>query len=241
MFRKSCKYFKVTENFIILEVYSLGRIYNTTRKVRIRKTKMGDVEERFTQALQLMQSLKVDSADEISKLRKENVQLKQQIESLCKRLETEKTRSSMTFSNLAMMDVVRMAKDSNTLEESMGIIQEDFDDFDIDSTAGDDSKSDGLGLTDSLAIDPTKSSYATGYKYDLLKGSEVLITMHDVGEANRDIDSGPGMWVNYILTKERNSTLKISNKAKLLKEGKIFVLLYITIYFLYSTLNYVYL
>ncbi|OEU21303.1 hypothetical protein FRACYDRAFT_234930 [Fragilariopsis cylindrus CCMP1102] len=183
---------------------------------------MGDVEERFTQVLQLMQSLKVDSADEISKLRKENGQLKQQIESLCKRPETEKTRSSMTFSNLAMMDVVRMAKDSNTLEESMGIIEEDFDDFDIDSTAGDDSKSDGLGLTDSLAIDPTKSSYATGYKYDLLKGSEVLITMHDVGEANRDIDSGPGMWVNYILTKERNSTLKISNKAKLLKEGKYY-------------------
>ena len=202
---------------------------------------MGDVEERFTQVLQLMQSLKVDSADEISKLRKENVQLKQQIESLCKRPETEKTRSSMTFSNLAMMDVVRMAKDSNTLEESMGIIEEDFDNFDIDSTGGDGSKSDGLGLTDSLAIDPTKSSYATGYKYDLLKGSEVLITMHDVGEANRDIDSGPGMWVNYILTKERNSTLKISNKAKLLKEGKIFILLYITIYFMYSTLNYVYL
>ena len=202
---------------------------------------MGDVEERFTQVLQLMQSLKVYSADEISKLRKENVQLKQQIESLCTRPETEKTRSSMTFSNLAMMDVVRMAKDSNTLEESMGIIQEDSDNFDIDSTGGDDSKSDGLGLTDSLAIDPTRSSYTTGYNYDLLKGSEVLITMHDVGEANRDIDSGPGMWVNYILTKERNSTLKISNKAKLLKEGKIFILLYITIYFMYSTLNYVYL
>jgi hypothetical protein len=200
---------------------------------------MGDVEERFTQVLQLMQSLKVDSTDEISELRKENVQLKQQIESLCKRPEVEKTRTSMTFSNLAMMDVVRMAKDSDTLEESMRTIgEEDSNSFDIDSTGGDD-KSDGLGLTESLAIDPTKSSYATGYEYNLLKGSEVLITMHDVGEANRDIDSGPGMWVNYILTKERNSTLKISNKAKLLKEGKI--LYYYLLPCIICTLNYVYL
>jgi hypothetical protein len=203
---------------------------------------MGDVEKRFTQVLQLIQSLKVDSANEINKLRKENEQLKQRVESLCKTPEMEKTRSSMTFSNLAMMDVARIAKDTDTMEESMNTIEEDFNNFDIDSTC-DDEKSDELGLTESVAIDPTKSSYATGYQYNLLKGSEVLITMHDVGEANKDIDSGPGMWVNYILTKERNSTLKVSNRAKLLKEGKIlyhYILYYIILYYImqYNTIQY---
>ena len=57
-------------------------------------------------------------------------------------------------------------------------------------------------LTNSVSLDPTHSSYATGYDYSLLKPKEILVAMHDVGDANKDIDQGPGMWANYILNKE---------------------------------------
>lgn len=171
------------------------------------------MDERYAQILQLLESFKAESADEVSKLRKENEELKQQIQNLCKSgSKMQAARSSMTYSAMAMADVHRMAKDPELMDK----ISENSD-------ANDGSGNfDGMDLTASVAVDPSKSSYATGYNYNLLKSSEVLVTMHDVGDANKDIDNGPGMWANYILNKERNSTLKVCNKTRLLKEGKYY-------------------
>jgi len=171
------------------------------------------MDERYAQILQLLESFKAENADEVSKLRKENEELQQQIQNLCKSgSKMQAARSSMTYSAMAMADVHRMAKDPELMDK----IRENSD-------ANDGSGNfDGMDLTASVAVDPSKSSYATGYNYNLLKSSEVLVTMHDVGDANKDIDNGPGMWANYILNKERNSTLKVCNKTRLLKEGKYY-------------------
>lgn len=169
---------------------------------------MGETEEHFTQVLQLLETLKVDH----DKLRKENTALREQVKNLCKRPDKQNTRTSMTVSKLAMVDVTRMAQDPS--------VQNIAEAEDEDGT--DEDRSDGLALSASTAVDPTKSSYATGYDYNLLKSSEVLVVMHDVGVANQDIDDSAGMWVNYILALERNSTLKVVNKKKLIAEGKYY-------------------
>ena len=157
--------------------------------------------------MQLMQTLKADSADEIRELREENERLKKQLRALGASRPSREGRTSVGFSQMAMADVFRMATNTVALE---GLA-----DIDVEG-------SDGMLLSASTILDPSKSSYATGYNYSLLTAKEVLVTMHDVGDMNKDIDAGPGMWVNYILSKERNSTLKCINKARLLKEGKYF-------------------
>ena len=153
-------------------------IHNRKEKEIIDITKM---DERYAQILQLLESFKAESADEVSKLRKENEELKQQIQNLCKSgSKMQAARSSMTYSAMAMADVHRMAKDPELMDK----ISENSD-------ANDGSGNfDGMDLTASVAVDPSKSSYATGYNYNLLKSSEVLVTMHDVGDANKDIDNG---------------------------------------------------
>ena len=173
-------------------------------------------DQQYNDIMQLIETLRQESADEIRKLREENAELKKQIED---KLPTEPKRfrrASQHFSEIAMSDAVYMAKSTRALEG--------LDDTDTDVEESDD----GLDLNESVCLDPAKSSYATEYKYNLLKAKEVLITLHDVGEKNKDIDQGPGMWANYILNKERNSTLKVVNKTKLKREGKYYHLKSIT-------------
>lgn len=162
--------------------------------------------EQVTEILRLMQTLKEYSSNEICRLRKENVRLKMKVHKLSG--SSKSMKPSRRFSEMAMADCMLMAKSTHTLEglAEMEVVDEN----------------DGMLLTDTAALDPTKSSYATGYDYSLLTAKEVLITMHDVGEANKDIDRGPGMWANYILNKERNNTLKCVNKSKLQTEGKYY-------------------
>lgn len=164
-----------------------------------------DFENKFNQILQLMQTLKAASAAEIRDLRAENARLQKKVKILSGR---RQSRADVNFSECAMADVIRMAKNTDALDG--------MENFSVGELG------DGMNLTSSLTLDSTTSSYASGYDYSLLTAKEVLVTLHDVGDNNKDIDNGPGMWANYILCKERNRTLKCVNKMKLAAEGKYY-------------------
>ncbi|VEU44870.1 unnamed protein product [Pseudo-nitzschia multistriata] len=168
-----------------------------------------DIEKQFSDLLQSVESLKADSVNEIRKLRVENEKLKEQLKVFSGgRKQKRMTTANAGFAEWAQADFVRMAKNTDALHGMDNVEVADGED--------------GMVLTDSVAFDPEKSSYASGYDYKYLSAKEVLITLHDVGDNNVNIDAGPGMWANYILSKERNSTLKCVDKAKLLKEGKYY-------------------
>jgi len=183
-------------------------------------------QEQFTDLLKQVEILKADSAEEIRQLREENASLRKMIalpgpEKMPRRL------TSTRYSRINMMaDVVVMAQNTSALE---GLVDHFGDDLNSSThtqtnTFSSDgiTTSDGMDLSKSATLDPSRSSYATGYDYSLLSARKILVTMHDVGHNNRDIDAGPGMWANYILNKERNHTLTVVNKARLLKEGKYY-------------------
>lgn len=164
-------------------------------------------DQQYDHIMHLMQTIKEDSANEIQKLREENARLKKQIEESA--AAKGPVRASKRFSSMAMTDALEMAMNPEILEE--------IADMDMDADSND-----GMLLTESVALDPSHSSYATGYDYSMLSAKEVLVTLHDVGDNNKDIDQGPGLWANYILNKERNNTLKVVNKSKLKNEGKYY-------------------
>jgi len=185
---------------------------------------MMDAEDLYATIMKEMKTL----GEELVELRAENEELKTQIKKL--RMGTgRKSMSGMALSNLAMEEVNAKIQSDDFLkegeklgeisEEEVSISHDGDDGMDMSVT---DDGGDGMKLSESVATDPRKSSYATGYDYSLLTAKEILITMHDVGPGNRYIDDGPGMWVNYILTLERSNTLKVVNAGKLSSEGKYY-------------------
>lgn len=182
-----------------------GQFDDILQLVRTLKPETGADKEKFDKALQMIRDLKEASVGEIDTMMIENNKLQRKVGLLSKG--NKATRPSRDFSVLAMADAVRMAKNPAALEG--------LSDVDVE-------EHDGMSLTESVALDPSKSTYATGYDYGLLKAKEVLITLHDVKAANSAIDEGPGMWANYILNKERNSTLKVVNRKQLKSEGKYY-------------------
>lgn len=163
--------------------------------------------QQYNHIMQLMQTLKEDSVNEIQRLREENAMLKMKTQKCAG--SKRSFRASKRFSDMVISDAVRMVTNTQVLEE--------IADVDMESE-----ENDGMLLTESVALDPSHSSYANGYDYSTLSAKEVLVTLHDVGDNNKDIDQGPGLWANYILNKERNSTLKVVNKNKLKQEGKYY-------------------
>lgn len=184
-----------------------------------------DAEELYANIMKEMKTL----GEELVELRAENEELKGQIRRL-RRGSGIQLQSGMSLANFAMGEVSNRVKSHDFLKEGerlSGVTEAEEsvshdDDDGMNMSERSDEGGDGLALSASVAKDPRKSSYATGYDYSLLTAKELLITMHDVGPGNRHIDDGPGMWVNYILTLERSSTLKVVNKAKLMSEGKYY-------------------
>ena len=154
--------------------------------VRFQPSATMTTSDKFTEILQLMQTLKEESEAEIHHLKAENAKLRRQLKGQLPGGRFS-TKPSGRFSQIAVADAMRFAKNTHALEGLEDALVEG---------------NDGMLLTDSVSLDPSHSSYATGYDYSLLKPKEILVAMHDVGDANKDIDQGPGMWANYILNKE---------------------------------------
>jgi len=68
----------------------------------------------------------------------------------------------------------------------------------------------------------TRSGYdRQSYDYSTLAASEVLVTTDDLGRFHHDrMQKGQGLWVHYILAKERRRTLQAVNPEKLKAEGR---------------------